>query len=159
MNKFMIKTLCILTLALFVMSTAGTAATTTSTSGKIVVVTRLSQINTALYKEPVFLRLGASWCHPCEAFQPTFEALAKEYAGKATFMSIDITNSPTLAKYFGVKDIPDRSVIVGIKNGKYIYMQQNGKTTTDRSQAQIIGETHPKSVYEKLLNFAIQYKA
>lgn len=50
----MIKTLCILTLALFVMSTAGAAATTTSTSGKIVVVTHLSQINNALQNEPVF---------------------------------------------------------------------------------------------------------
>jgi hypothetical protein len=26
-----------------------------------------------------------------------------------------------------------------IKNGKYVYMQQNGKTTTDRSKARIIG--------------------
>lgn len=158
MNKFIIKTLCILILALFVTSTAGAAATTMSTSGKIVVVTQFSQINKALQKEPVFLRLGATWCPYCKAFQPTFEALAKEYAGRATFMSIDITNSPTLAKYFGVKHIPDCSVITGIKNGKYIYMQQNGKTTTNRSQAQIIGEKNPKSVYEKLLNFAIKYK-
>lgn len=101
MKKVMLKTLCILTLALFIMSTAG-AATTTATTGKIVVVTQLSQINTALHNGPVFLRLGASWCPHCKAFEPTLEALAKEYAGKATFMSIDITKSPKLASYFGV---------------------------------------------------------
>jgi thiol-disulfide isomerase/thioredoxin len=157
MKKVMLKTLCILTLALFIMSTAG-AATTTATTGKIVVVTQLSQINTALHKGPVFLRLGASWCPHCKAFEPTLEALAKEYAGKATFMSIDITKSPKLASYFGVSLIPDCSVIVGTKNGKYVYMEQNGKTTTVRSQARIIRENHPKSLYETVLNFAIKYR-
>jgi thioredoxin 1 len=95
---------------------------------------------------------------PLQGFSPTLVALAKEYAGKATFMSIDITKSPKLATYFGVSKIPDCSVIVGTKNGKYVYMEQNGKTTTIRSQARIIGEKHDKSVYEKILNFALKNK-
>jgi thiol-disulfide isomerase/thioredoxin len=157
MKKSLFKVLCIVILALFVMSTAGAAATTSS-AGKIEVVTKLSQIDTALNKKPVFIRLGASWCSHCKAFQPTFEALAKEYAGKVTFMSIDITKSPDLSKYFGVGRIPDCSVIVGKKNGKYIYMQENGKTTTDRTKARIVRDNHPKSEYEKVLNFAVKYK-
>jgi thiol-disulfide isomerase/thioredoxin len=157
MKQAMFKTLCILTLALFVMSISGAAATS-STGSKVVVVTQLSQINTALHKGPVFLRLGASWCPHCKAFEPTLQALAKKYAGKATFMIIDITKSPKLATYFGSSVIPDCSVVVNIKNGKYVYMQQNGKTTTVRSQARIIGEKHPKSLYETVLNFAIKYK-
>ncbi len=156
MKKAMFKTFCILTLALFVMSMSGAAAT--GNGGKIVQVTQLGQINTALHKGPVFMRLGATWCPHCKAFEPTLEKLAKEYAGKATFISIDITKSPKLANYFGAKVIPDCSVIVGMKNGNYIYMQQNGKTTTVRSKASIIGEKHAKSVYEKLLNFAIKKK-
>lgn len=157
MKQTVLRALCILTLTLFVMSTAGAAATTSS-AVKITQVTKLSQINTALQKHPVFLRLGARWCPHCKKFEPTLEALAKEYQGKVTFMIIDITDSPDLAKYFGEQHIPDCSVILGIKNGKYIYMQQNGKTTTDRTQARIIGENHPKSLYETLLNFAIKYK-
>jgi thioredoxin-like negative regulator of GroEL len=157
MKKAMFTTLCILTLALFVMSVSGAAATT-STGGKVVEITQLGQINTALHKGPVFLRIGASWCPHCKAFEPTLKALAKEYAGKVTFLSIDITKSPKLANYFGASVIPDCSVIVGTKNGKYVYMQQNGKTTTVRSQARIVGEKHAKSVYEKILNFAIKYK-
>jgi len=157
MTKIMFKALCILTLALFVLSTAGAAATTTS-AVKIPQVTKLSQINTALQKHPVFLRLGASWCPHCKKFEPTLEALAKEYQGKVTFVIIDISDSPGLAKYFGEQHIPDCSVIVGLKNGKYIYMQKNGKTTTDRTQARIVGDTHTKSEYETLLNFAVKYK-
>jgi thiol-disulfide isomerase/thioredoxin len=67
MKKAMFKATCILTLALFVMSVSGAAATT-ATGGKVVEVTQLSQINTALHKGPVFLRLGATWCPHCRAF-------------------------------------------------------------------------------------------
>jgi thiol-disulfide isomerase/thioredoxin len=156
MNRSIFKAVCILTLVCFVMSTTGAAATTAS-SGKVVQITQPSQINSALSKGPVFLRLGASWCSHCKAFDPTLQTLAKKYSGKVTFMSGDITKSPKLITYFGVRVIPDCCVIVGIQNGKYIYMQQNGKTTTVRANARIIGDKSI-SVYEKILNYAIKYK-
>jgi thiol-disulfide isomerase/thioredoxin len=152
MQKKALKIFSIFTLVFFVMSMSGAAATT-STAGKVVDVTKVDQINTAIKKGPVFLRLGAPWCGHCKAFAPTLNQLAKEYKGKATFMSIDITKSPSLAKYFGVSVIPDCTVIVGIKSGKYVYMQQNGKTTTVRSQARITGNKSI-SVYRKVLNYA-----
>jgi len=151
-KKIMFKILSIFTLALFVMSVTGAAATT-ATGGKVVVVTKLDQINTALKKGPVFLRLGTIHCPHCRALEPTLKQLAKKYTRKATIMSIDIDKSPKLAVYFGVRDVPDCSVIVGTKNGKYVYMQQNGKTTTVRSKARIIDD-RSKSVYEKALNYA-----
>jgi thioredoxin 1 len=153
-KKAIFKTLCILTLALFVMSISGAAATT-ATGGKVVEITQLGQIDAALKKGPVFLRLGADWCSHCKAFGPTLKELAKEYSGKATFMTADIDRSPKLKAYFGVSRIPDCSVIVSKKNGKYVYMQQNGKTTTVRSNARIIRD-QKKSVYEKVLNFAVK---
>lgn len=119
----MFKILSIFTLALFVMSVTGAAATT-ATGGKVVVVTKLDQINTALKKGPVFLRLGTIHCPHCRALEPTLKQLAKEYTRKATIMSIDIDKSPKLAVYFGVRGVPDCSVIVGTKNGKYVYMQR-----------------------------------
>ena len=100
MQKNALKILSIFTLVFFVMSMTGAAAT--STGGKVLEVTKLDQINTALHKGPVFLRLGASWCPHCQKFAPTLKQLAKEYAGKVTFTSIDIDQSPSLAKYFGV---------------------------------------------------------
>ena len=152
MKKVFFKTFCLLTLVFFVMSTTGAAATT---GGKVVEITQLGQINTALKKGPVFLKIGAKWCPHCKALTPTLNALAKKYSGKVTFMSIDIDKSPKLVKYFGSSVIPDCSAIVGVKNGKYIYMQQNGKTTTVRSKARILGD-QKRTVYEKILNYAIK---
>ena len=151
-KKAMFKTLSIFTLVFFVMSMTGAAATT-ATGGKVVEVTKLDQINTALKKGPVFLSLVTKTCPHCKALAPTLKQLASEYKGKATIMSVDIKKSPKLAKYFGVHGVPNCSVIVGTKNGKYVYMQQNGKTTTAISKARIIGD-RSRSVYEKVLNYA-----
>ena len=122
-------------------------------TSNVVEVTQLAQINTYLQKGPVFFRFGAVWCPYCQSMKPILNELATEYKGKATIMSVDVDKSPKLADYFGIGSIPDSSVIVGTKNGKYVYMQQNGKTTTDRSQARIIG-LNDKKVYEKVLNYA-----
>ncbi len=124
-------------------------------TGTVVEVTQLAQINTALQKGPVFLKFGAEWCGACQKTKPIVKALATEYAGKATIMSVDIDKSSKLADYFGVNTIPDTCVIVGTKNGKYVYMQQNGKTTTDRSKARIVG-LNDKKVYEKIINLALK---
>jgi thioredoxin-like negative regulator of GroEL len=161
MQKNALKLLSIFTLVFFVMSMTGAAATSTKTStasstkGQIVVATQLNQINSALASKPVFVRFGSSHCGHCKKFQPTFEALAKEYNGKATFISIDIGNSPALAAKFNARGVPDISVITSVKNGKYIYMKMDGKTTITRSQARLVGDQH-KTAYQKLLKFAIK---
>jgi hypothetical protein len=43
---------------------------------------------------------------------------------------------------------------VGIENGKYVYMQQNGEVNTDRTQARIVG-LNDKKMFKKVLDFAI----
>jgi thioredoxin 1 len=121
----------------------------------VVEVTQLEQINTALQKGPVLLKIGAEWCEYCQQLKPVLNELATEYGGKATVMSIDVDQSPTLTDYFGVSSLPDSCVIVGTENGAYVYMQQNGKVTTDRSQARIVG-FNDKQVYEKVLDLALQ---
>jgi len=126
------------------------ASVSTST---VVEVTQLAQINAALSKGPVFLSLVTKTCPHCKALVPTLKQLEKEYAGEATFLSVDINKSPKLKAYFGVGGVPDCCVIVGTKNGKYVYMQQNGETTTVRSKARIFDD-RSKSVYEKFLNYA-----
>ena len=123
--------------------------------GIVVTATNRSQINTALKKGPVLMKFGAEWCPYCKALDSTLKQLATEYNGKATIMSVDIDKSSKFADSFGVNDIPDTCVIVSMKNGKYVYMQQSGKTTTDISKAKIIGY-EDKNVYEKVLNFALK---
>jgi thiol-disulfide isomerase/thioredoxin len=153
-KKTIFKTLSVFTLVFFVMSITGAAATT-ATGGKVVEVTKLDQINTALKKGPVFVSFVTKTCPHCKALAPTLKQLAKEYRGKATIISVDIKKSPGLAKYFGVRGVPDCSVIVGTNKGKYVYMQQNGKTTTVRSKARIIDD-RKINVYEKVLNYAVR---
>jgi hypothetical protein len=87
--------------------------------------------------------------------KPIINELAAEYNGEATIMSIDVDKSPTLTDYFGVSSLPDSCVIVGTENGKYACMQENGKTSTDRSQARIVG-FNEKQVYEKVLDLSLQ---
>jgi thiol-disulfide isomerase/thioredoxin len=123
-------------------------------TGTVVEVTQLDQINTALNKGPVFLKLGAEWCEYCQRMNPIMQEMATEYQGKATIMSADVDKSPTIANYFGVESMPDSCVIVSVKNGQYVYMKQNGQVTTDRSQARIIGY-NSKEVFEKVINVAL----
>jgi hypothetical protein len=47
-------------------------------------------------------------------------------------------------------------VIVGIENGKYVYMKQDGKVDTDRFKARILG-LQDKKVFEKVLDLALSY--
>jgi len=123
----------------------------------ILEITQLDHINTSLQKGPIFVEMGSKGCHACRSMKPILEKLAVEYRGKATIASIDVDQSSELAEYFGVKYLPDSFAIVGIENGKYVYMQNDGKVSTDRSQAKIIGlnTTDDGKMFEKIINLAL----
>lgn len=129
----------------------------TREKGVVVETTELEQINTSLEEGPVFLRLGAEWCRACQSMKPILEELAAEYGEKITVMSMNINKNPQLATYFEVGYIPDSFVIVGVENGKYIYMQQDGNVTTDRTRARIVG-LEDKEAFEKVLKHTLAYE-
>ena len=122
----------------------------------VVQITQLEQINTFLHKGPVFVEMKAKSCRPCQQMKPILEKLAAEYKGKATIASIDIYQSPELAKYFGGYNLPDAFVIVGTKDGKYVYIDDDGNNTLDRSQARIIGlNAENKNRFERIIDRAL----
>ena len=123
----------------------------------VVRVTQLKQINTSLSKCPVFVEMESQWSPVYRSMRPILEKLIAEYQGKATIASVDVDKSPEVGEYFGVESIPDSFVIVGIENGKYVYMQKNGKVSMDRSQARIIGlnGNDDEKVFEKIIDFAL----
>ena len=122
----------------------------------VVQITQLEQINTFLHKGPIFVEMKAQSCKPCQQTIPILEKLAAEYKGKVTIASIDIYQSPELAKYFGGYNLPDAFVIVGTKNGKYIYINDDGNSTLDRSQARIVGlDAENKNRFEKIIDQAL----
>jgi len=129
----------------------------TREKGVVVETTELEQINTSLEEGPVFLKLGAEWCGACQSMEPILDELAAEYGEKATIMSVNINQNVQLATYFEVGYIPDSSVIMGIENGKYVYMQQDGNVTADRVRARIVG-LEDKEVFEKVLEHALAYE-
>jgi len=132
-------------------------STETQNESTVVEVTQLAQINTSLQKGPVLLKIGAEWCEECQNIMPILDQVASDYNGKATVVTVDIDKSPELADYFGIYVIPDSCVIMGIENGEYIYMQEDGKITTDRSKAKIL-KLEGKEVYENVLDLALQKK-
>ncbi len=122
--------------------------------GAVVEATQLEQINTSLQEGPVLVKIGAEWCSPCQALKPILKDLAAEYSGKITIMSIDMDQSPDLATYFEIGYIPDVSLIMGIDNGEYVYMKQDGSTSKDRLQARLLGQME-KEEYQKLIDVAL----
>jgi thioredoxin 1 len=126
----------------------------TQNESSVVKVTSLEQINTSLKQGPVLMKIGSKHCGSCQAMNPMLEELATEYSGRVTIVSIDITKSPDLANYFDVVAVPDTILIMGIENGEYVYLQDDGKLTNDRLQARIIGQME-KDVYKKRIDLAL----
>ena len=126
----------------------------TQNESSVVKVTSLEQINTSLKQGPVLMKIGSKHSGSSQPINPKLEELATEYSGRVTIVSIDITKSPDLANYFDVVAVPDTILIMGIENGEYVYLQDDGKLTNDRLQARIIGQME-KDVYKKRIDLAL----
>jgi thiol-disulfide isomerase/thioredoxin len=158
------KLIVLLILLAAVLFTAGCAERTlgNSTSSNInlekstIKVTQLEQINTSLQKGPVFVKIGSKWCSACRSMQPILGKLATEYVGKATIASIDADQNSELTEYFGVQGIPDSFVIVGIENGTYVYMQEDGNVSMNKSQSSFVGLSEDsEKVFKQVLDLAV----
>ena len=117
-------------------------------------LTDISQIDEALLNGPVLLKIGGD-CQPCKDQDPIIIELAEEYERNATVMYVDIHESPELIVSFNVHAIPDLCVIVGVENGKYIYMAHDGTTSKHHESTKFIGLTD-KQMLVKTLDHAIE---
>jgi thiol-disulfide isomerase/thioredoxin len=72
----------------------------------------------------IVLTIGASWCDPCKVELPTWDKMAGNMNGKATFVAINIDNDIADGKKFNGK--------LGLKNMKLVYMPQEKSAASAR---------------------------
>jgi thioredoxin 1 len=65
----------------------------------------------------VVVDFSAKWCGPCQRMLPELEATANEFAGEATFLKVDVDESPDVAMRYGVQGIPN---LTFIKQGQVV---------------------------------------
>jgi thiol-disulfide isomerase/thioredoxin len=116
----------------------------------LVEVTNLSQIDEALNKGPVVLKLGSKGCIPCQEQEEILSELLPIYQDKASIMLIDLKEYPEFGTTFGVRVIPDTCVIADIENGKYMYMRQDGTESSERANARFLGVIDKETLSETL---------
>lgn len=62
---------------------------------------------------PVLVDFWAPWCGPCRMAAPEMVALAREVAGSALVLEVNIDEHPGLAARYGVQSIPNFLVFSG----------------------------------------------
>lgn len=82
---------------------------------------------------PFLLELGGAWCAPCKALHPIVERVADETVGRARVGTMDIDDSPEVARRLGVRGAP---TLVVFKDGREV-ARQLGTTTRERLLAML----------------------
>jgi|GEM_PF-305058 len=126
---------------------------------ELVEVANLNQIDEALNKGPVVLKLGSKECTPCKEQEQVLSELLPMYKDSASFMLIDVNEYPELGTTFEVINIPDTCIIVGIEDGNYMYMQPDGSKSSERTSARFIGVTDKETLSETLDKAIASWKA
>jgi len=66
---------------------------------------------------PVIVDFWAPWCRPCILMAPTFEAVAREYAGQVKFAKMNTDENQQTPGNFGIQGIP---TLILFKGGKEV---------------------------------------
>lgn len=75
----------------------------------VIKVTSAAQFDDLVKKSttPIIVDFKAVWCGPCHRFAPIFEQAAKDFAGKVTFVQVDVDDVPDLSNRYNIQYIPN----------------------------------------------------
>ncbi len=68
-------------------------------------------------EQPVLVDFWATWCAPCRAVAPIMEDLARDNAGRAKVVKVNVDNNQKLAHQYHVEYLPTMLVF---KEGKVV---------------------------------------
>ncbi len=71
-------------------------------------------------RKPVLVDFWATWCGPCRALAPALDELAREVAGRARIVKVDVDENPDLARQYDVSSIPCLVIFKGGREAKRI---------------------------------------
>jgi len=64
---------------------------------------------------PVLVDFWAQWCGPCRMLAPIVESLAKQYAGNAQVVKLNVDDNPSAVQRYRIQAIP---TLVLFQNGE-----------------------------------------
>jgi len=80
----------------------------TQTQSAVIQISSAAQFDDLVNKSttPIIVDFKAVWCGPCHRFAPIFEQAAKDFAGKVTFVQVDVDDVEDLANRYQIQYIP-----------------------------------------------------
>ncbi|MGH7771798.1 MAG: thioredoxin [Candidatus Binatia bacterium] len=57
-------------------------------------------------ERPVLVDFWAEWCRPCRTLAPIVETVAKQYAGVADVVKLNVDENPSITQRYGIQGIP-----------------------------------------------------
>ncbi|MCJ7543491.1 MAG: thioredoxin [Phycisphaerae bacterium] len=90
------------------------------TAGPVAQITSAEQFRTDVLDaaRPVVVDFFATWCGPCKMLSPTLEDLAWEYAGRVSFVKVDVDQLGDLSRQYNVQGVP---TVVLIRGGQEVH--------------------------------------
>lgn len=108
----------------------------------------LGALPASLQGKPVVVRIHADWCPACKATRATYDGVVQTYAGKATFLTFDVTDAKTsasaeakakelgLSKLFEADKTKTSTVaVIDPKTGSIVASLYNDNESADYAQA------------------------
>ncbi len=91
-----------------------------NTATKVLHVADADFANTIKQNSRVVVDCYADWCAPCKMIAPFIEQFADEYAGRVTFVKLDVDDNPRTAMQYRIQGIP---TLLFFKDGKHVDTQ------------------------------------